>query len=67
MPQSPTKDENQSRQPASVDRAKAADEAKAAKERSEQSVSIPGGFANDPDDPANPNEVIERHRRSVRP
>ena len=26
----------------------------------------PGGFKNDPDDPNNPNEVIERERESVR-
>jgi hypothetical protein len=30
-------------------------------------VSKPGGFANDPDDPKNPNEVRERHQRKVRP
>jgi hypothetical protein len=26
----------------------------------------PGGFKNDPDDPTNPNEVIERSRRQLR-
>lgn len=26
----------------------------------------PGGFKNDPDDPTNPNEVIERSRRKLR-
>jgi hypothetical protein len=53
--------------PASENRAQAADQAKAARERAQESVSKPGGFANDPDDPSNPNEVIERHRRSLRP
>ena len=27
----------------------------------------PGAFKNDPDDPTNPNEVIERSRRQLRP
>jgi len=52
--------------PAADNRAKAADEAKADHERSKPSVSEPGGFANDPDDPSNPNEAIERHRRKLR-
>ncbi len=39
---------------------------KAAKEKQEPTVSEPGGFRNDPDDPTNPNEAIERHRRKVR-
>jgi hypothetical protein len=30
-------------------------------------VSKPDGFKNDPDDPTNPNEAIERQRRKLRP
>lgn len=37
-------------------------ERKAIDENKEQTSSKPDGFANDPDDPTNPNEVIERHR-----
>jgi hypothetical protein len=47
--------------------AKAADEAKAARETAEGGISKPGGFKNDPPEPTNPNEVIERHRRTLRP
>ena len=39
---------------------------KAARERREETVSQPGGFKNDPDDPTNPNEAIERSRRALR-
>jgi hypothetical protein len=39
---------------------------KAERERQEETVSKPGGFKNDPDDPTNPNEAIERSRRSLR-
>jgi hypothetical protein len=55
--------------PASVseDKGKAADGAKAERESREETVSKAGGFANDPDDPTNPNEAIERHRRKLRP
>ena len=49
------------------DRSKAADDAKAEKEKQEPTVTEPGGFKNDPDDPTNPNEAIERARRQVRP
>ena len=42
------------------DRRQAAEESKA------DSVSKPGGFKNDPDDPTNPNEVRERHLRKLR-
>jgi hypothetical protein len=42
-------------------------EHQAIKESKEQTVSKPGGFENDPDDPSNPNEAIERHRRKLRP
>jgi hypothetical protein len=43
-----------------------ADERQAAQERKAKSVSTPGGFKNDPDDPTNPNEVRERHLRKLR-
>ena len=42
------------------------DEAKAAEESRQPTVSRPGGFKNDPDDPTNPNEAIERTRRNLR-
>lgn len=42
-------------------------ERKALEESKEQTVSKPGGFKNDPDDPTNPNEAIERTRRKLRP
>jgi hypothetical protein len=44
-----------------------ADRAKANRESQEPTVGEAGGFANDPVDPTNPNEVIERHRRRLRP
>ena len=40
-------------------------EKKAIEESMHQTISKPGGFANDPDDPTNPNEAIERHRRKL--
>jgi hypothetical protein len=42
---------------------------RAAKERTQETVSEqnPAGFKNDPDDPSNPNEAIERSRRKLRP
>jgi hypothetical protein len=43
------------------------EEEQAAKEVAEPAASRSGGFKNDPDDPTNPNEVIERHRRKLRP
>jgi hypothetical protein len=42
------------------------DERKAVEESRQPSVSRPGGFKNDPDDPTNPNEAIERARRNLR-
>ena len=39
---------------------------KAEREKHEQTVSKPGGFKNDPDDPTNPNEAIERSRQALR-
>ena len=43
-----------------------AEKRKAIEESKESTVSHPGGFKNDPDDPTNPNEAIERHRRKLR-
>ncbi len=40
---------------------------KAVKEQGRETVSRPGGFQNDPDDPTNPNEAIERSRQTLRP
>jgi hypothetical protein len=39
---------------------------KAEREKQAGTVSKPGGFHNDPDDPTNPNEAIERSRRKLR-
>lgn len=44
----------------------AVNDAKVAEEE-KQPIGKPGGFKNDPADPTNPNEVIERARRQVRP
>ncbi len=41
-------------------------EHKAIAESRETTASKAGGFKNDPDDPTNPNEAIERHRRKLR-
>jgi len=41
-------------------------ERQAIEESKHETVSKPGGFKNDPDDPTNPNEAIERHRRKLR-
>lgn len=43
-----------------------ADERQAEEEGKARTVSRPGGFKNDPDDPTNPNEVRERHNRKLR-
>jgi len=53
--------------PSHDDPGKDEEAAKAAAEQREPSVSQAGGFKNDPDDPSNPNEVIERTRRKLRP
>jgi hypothetical protein len=45
---------------------KSKDELQAEEERKAQTVSRPGGFRNDPDDPTNPNEVRERYLRKLR-
>jgi hypothetical protein len=60
------KDRAEAPPPAAKSDAGSADQAKAERESREQTVSEPGGFANDPDDATNPNEVIERHRRKLR-
>jgi hypothetical protein len=39
---------------------------KAEREKREETVSKPGGFKNDPDDPTSPNEAIERSRKELR-
>lgn len=36
------------------------------RESQQETVSKPGGFKNDPDEPTNPDEVIERSRRAIR-
>jgi hypothetical protein len=43
-----------------------ADKHKAQRESQAETVSKPGGFKNDPDDPTNPNEVRERSLRKLR-
>ena len=50
----------------SVRQGKSKDELQAEEERRAQTVSKPGGFRNDPDDPTNPNEVRERYLRKLR-
>jgi hypothetical protein len=52
--------------PILTDSATKKDKRQAAVERKAKSVSKPGGFKNDPDDPTNPNEVRERHLRKLR-
>jgi hypothetical protein len=42
------------------------DERQAQQESKAPTVSKPGGFKNDPDDPTNPNEVRERYNRKLR-
>jgi hypothetical protein len=49
------------------DTAKVAEKARAVEESRQETVSKPGGFKNDPDEPTNPNEEIERTRRKLRP
>jgi hypothetical protein len=43
-----------------------ADKHKAEEESKAETVSKPGGFKNDPDDPTNPNEVRERSLKKLR-
>jgi hypothetical protein len=50
----------------SVDTGKSKDERQAEEESKAATVSRPGGFKNDPDDPTNPNEVRERHLKKIK-
>jgi hypothetical protein len=50
----------------SIRHGKSKDELQAEEECKAQTVSRPGGFRNDPDDPTNPNEVRERYLRKLR-
>jgi hypothetical protein len=50
----------------SLDKGPSSDERQAQEEAKAPTVSKPGGFQNDPDDPTNPNEVRERHNRKLR-
>jgi hypothetical protein len=52
--------------PSHTDKHPDSNEKKAIEENKHPSVSRPGGFKNDPDDPTNPNEAIERTRRNLR-
>jgi hypothetical protein len=54
------------RRPA-VDKGKSKDERQAEEEGKAKTVSRPGAFPNDPDDPRNPNEVRERHLKKIKP
>lgn len=49
------------------DHGKAVNDAKVVEEKKHPAVGKPGEFKNDPADPTNPNEAIERARRQVRP
>ena len=51
---------------ASLNRGKSKDQRQAEEESQADTVSKPGGFPNDPDDPTNPNEVRERHRNKIK-
>jgi hypothetical protein len=50
-----------------VDKSRSKDQRQAEEESSAETVSKPGGFDNDPDDPTNPNEVRERHLKKIKP
>jgi hypothetical protein len=49
-----------------VDDSKSKDQRQAEEESGADTVSKPGGFDNDPDDPTNPNEVRERHLKKIK-
>jgi hypothetical protein len=49
-----------------VDKGKSKDE-RPEEEGKAETVSRPGAFPNDPDDPRNPNEVRERHLKKIKP
>lgn len=48
-----------------LDTGKSKDERQAEQESKAHTVSKPGGFKNDPDDPTNPNEVRERALKKI--
>jgi hypothetical protein len=48
-----------------VDKGKSKDQRQAEEESQADTVSKPGGFNNQPDDPTNPNEVRERHLKKI--
>jgi hypothetical protein len=50
----------------SIDKSKSKDERQAEEESKADTVSRPGGFKNQPDDPTNPNEVRERHLKKIK-
>ena len=52
---------------AKLDERKPKDQKQAEEEDKAETISRPGGFSNDPDDPKNPNEVRERHHQKIRP
>jgi hypothetical protein len=49
-----------------LDRGKSKDQRQAEEESKADTVSKPGGFKNDPNDPTNPNEVRERHLKKIK-
>jgi hypothetical protein len=49
-----------------VETGKSEDQRQAEQESKADTVSKPGGFKNDPDDPTNPNEVRERHLKKIK-
>ncbi|HEX3397699.1 MAG TPA: hypothetical protein VHS76_13425 [Steroidobacteraceae bacterium] len=49
-----------------LDKSKSRDEIQAEEESKAGTVSRPGGFKNQPDDPTNPNEVRERHLKKIK-
>ncbi|HEY2779523.1 MAG TPA: hypothetical protein VGI90_02020 [Steroidobacteraceae bacterium] len=49
-----------------LDKGKSKDQRQAEEEAEAKTVSKPGGFANDPDDPTNPNEVRERQLKKIK-
>lgn len=51
----------------SADKGSPKDQRQVDEEAGAETVSKPGGFANDPDDPTNPNEVRERHLKKIKP
>jgi hypothetical protein len=50
-----------------VEKGKSKDERQAEEENQADTAAKPGGFANDPPDPTNPNEVRERHLKKIKP